>query len=128
MADYSRSHRVQNFVVIYLNCDNDNKRRQHSITQLEQIIPQIDVFDNIDQSIDFLTDMQDEKFCMIIEGSIDNCLLSLIDNIPQLNFVYILRDEGVFNKTEHISNLLGEKRREFDPSFMYSELIKEIFT
>ncbi|UJR12874.1 hypothetical protein I4U23_017048 [Adineta vaga] len=81
-----RKYLHQNFVIFYSNISQDSRICQHSIDKLKKIVPQIDRFDNIDQAIDSLTDIED-FICQYI--------LSLIDDISQLHSIFILSNEKI---------------------------------
>ena len=58
--------------------------------QLQRIIHTIELFIDVDQCIEFLTDIHDEKVFLIIPKTIAEDILPFIHNIPQLDVIYVL--------------------------------------
>ena len=92
---------MQNFLVVWIdpNIDevNDNDCRNISI-QLQQVINTVKLFNDIDEAIDFVTDIDDEKIFIIFSDTIDRATVYLVEDIPQINTIYILCE----NKAQHI--------------------------
>ena len=71
---------VQNFILIWLDPhideENDNDFR-NSITQLERVVNTTNEFTDVDQCIDFLTGINEEKVLMIISNELGQILYLL---------------------------------------------------
>ena len=92
-----------NFVLIWMNFDvhpsnsNDNDIQSY-INRLQIIINSIKMFNNLDQCVDFLTDLVDEKVFMIISGRIDQQFISILHQLIQLNSIYLFSNEKLNTK------------------------------
>lgn len=82
---------VQNYSLVWLDSYIDGKY-QNSIDDLRKSIQKIDYFIDIDQCIDFITDMNDEKIFLIISHSSVTQILSILHEISQLKSIYIFGD------------------------------------
>ncbi len=96
---FKKSHFVQNYILIWLdsNIAEYDQYYQSSIFQFRSIINSINTFIEIDQCIDFLTDVNQEKVFMIISTSLAQQLMPLIQNLSQIDSIYIF----CHNQTEH---------------------------
>jgi hypothetical protein len=85
---------VQNFFLIWLdaNIDESNDEYRNSINQLQSIINTIDIFKDIDQCIDFLTEIKDETIFMIVSGSLIEQIVPFIHNISQLKSIFVFTE------------------------------------
>jgi hypothetical protein len=110
-----RAHAVENFIIIWLNLESD-EFDERSLNKLRKIINSIKTLSDTEQCIDYLSQIQDEKIFMIISNSFDHAFLSHIEQLPQLNSIYLLSDKkidyqeykkikGIYNKIDLISNL-----------------------
>ncbi|CAF1544901.1 unnamed protein product, partial [Rotaria sordida] len=64
---------VQNFVLIWLHSHIDELNSndfRNSIVELQRVVNSINTFTDIDQCIDFLTDIKEEKILMIISDEL----------------------------------------------------------
>jgi tetratricopeptide (TPR) repeat protein len=154
---------IGNFVLIWFdpNIDTNDEDIEYSIEQLRRIVADLKTFTDINECMDFLTDIVNEKVFMIISGHLGHHILSFIQDISQLQSIYIFCEQqtkheewikeykkvkGVFNQVDPICNALKDDVRqseidmvpisiisipstinldELDPSFMYSQLLKE---
>ncbi|CAF2636615.1 unnamed protein product [Rotaria sp. Silwood2] len=123
---------VQNFLVIWLNSNNEevNENNKHdNLMQLRSVVNTVKTFTNMNRCVDFLTDIQDEKVFMILAASISQYIVPLIHDIPQLNSIYILSEnesidnaciqqwnkvKGVFTKISSICEKLNRATQQFD--------------
>jgi hypothetical protein len=99
-----RSHRlpdarmVQNFYLVWLdesiNEVNDNDCR-NSIIKLRQVV---NTFSDIDECIDFITDIE-EKVFVIISEQCSQTIIPIIQDISQIGHVYIFcENNSLFEK------------------------------
>lgn len=125
VSNARRSIIQNNFRLIWLHIngeESDNDYRQ-SIAQLRRFVNTFDIFIDIDQCIDFITDFKEEKVIMIVSNEIDQYFINCIYDLPQLNSIYILcknkslytyeswmktcpKIEGIFTQIELIYSLL----------------------
>jgi len=82
---------MENAIIFWLNSSIDNsvKDKSNLVMQLGHIISTIKTFTDVNECIDFLTDITNENVFMIISDYSNKNLLSLIDKIPQLHTIYI---------------------------------------
>ena len=69
---------VQNFHLVWLDGSIDevnNDDCRNSITKLRQVVNTVNTFTDVDECIDFITDIEEEKAFMIFSGCIwsNNC-------------------------------------------------------
>ncbi|CAF0898124.1 unnamed protein product [Adineta steineri] len=82
---------VQNYSLIWLNeyMDETSKDYENSLIQIQTIADNVNVFKQRDECIDFLTDTQDIESFLIVENAPAQQIMPLINDIAQLNSVYI---------------------------------------
>jgi tetratricopeptide (TPR) repeat protein len=155
---------VENFVVIWIDSsiDETNENTQNSINHLRRIVNSIQTFNDIDQCVDYITNVKIEKVFVIVSGSLAQRVVPLIVGQSQLASIYVFcgdkqkhqrwasnfnKVKGLFTNIEDLCNQLKLDVRqsdneltpisiissssttdlnELDPSFMYSQLLKEI--
>ncbi|CAF2258742.1 unnamed protein product [Rotaria magnacalcarata] len=90
---------VQNFLIVWVDptIDESNKDCQNSISQLRRIINTIYLFTEIDECVDFLSEIHDEKVLMIVYCTFAEQILPCINDMQQLDSIYILCN----NKAQH---------------------------
>ena len=81
---------VQNFYLVCLDraIDGNNDKWHTFITKLREIFNTIHTFVDADQCIDHITDTQETVF-IIISAEFRTTLISVLDNIDQVNSIYI---------------------------------------
>ena len=79
----------QNFLIIWLDVHINETIQdyRHHITQFENIVNDVKIFNQPDECVDFLTDTDDKRSFLIIAGAISQQILPLIHDIPQLDAV-----------------------------------------
>ncbi len=83
---------VQNFHLVWLDesidaVNTDNCR--NSISKLHQVVNTVNIFTDVDECIDFITDINEEKALMVISGALNEIIVSIVQEISQVNSVYI---------------------------------------
>ncbi|CAF3436925.1 unnamed protein product [Rotaria sp. Silwood1] len=145
---------LQNFPLIWLDTDFDESRDDYkeSIQHLRHIVATVTTFTDVDECIDFLSDIENEKVFMIISGTLGQYIIPQIQACPQLVSIYVFCDDqsiherwtetiakvkGVYTQIEPICEALqidqGNCDRTMismsfdgiDPLFMYTQLLKE---
>jgi tetratricopeptide (TPR) repeat protein len=92
---------VQNFVLIWLHPPIDDMNDNdfcNSIAELRRVVNSITKFSDVDQCIDFLTDIKEEKVLMIIPDQLGQNMVSVVHDIPQINSIYVFCKNGSQNK------------------------------
>jgi hemerythrin-like domain-containing protein len=150
------SHLLQNFLLIWLDANLDEAKEdfENSIQHLRCVVATIATFTDVDECIDFLSDIENEKVFMIVSGALGQHLIPEIQAWQQLQSIYIFCDnqsiheewaktiskvKGVYTKIEPICEALQIDREHcdrdlipisfhgIDPLFMYTQLLKETF-
>jgi hypothetical protein len=121
----TQSKIIDNFIIVWL-CSNINGSitdRDDLHKKLQHIINGFQTFTDINECIDFLTDILDKKVIMIINDYLDQKFLRLIDGIPQLHSVYIFNNDqgkheqfskefnvvrGTYSQIEHICSAVKQ--------------------
>ncbi len=163
-AQSKRSSLVSDVLFIWLdpNIDVSDEDKKNTIHQVRHIINSYRTFTNIDECINFVTDVKTERIFIIMPCSIDQQVILLTEDIPQLHLLYIVcnhqekhtewiknhkRLKEIFTDIETVSDVVtcniqrlesyltsisivptnsSYKLEELEPSFMYSQLLKEI--
>ena len=88
----SKQRIIQNFLPIWLNenIDKSTVDYQNNLTQLQTVVHTVHVFTERNEAIDFLTELDAVNVFLLIEDNMDQHLLPLIHDIPQLDAIYIL--------------------------------------
>jgi tetratricopeptide (TPR) repeat protein len=161
-------HMVQNVLLIWLdrNIDEDhNDDCRSTIKQLRCVVNNINTFSDENECIDFLSEIDNQKACMIISGSLGERIVPLVHDMSQVDSIFIFcsytsdhqewtekwpKINGIFSKISSICEALKEAVRQceqnaisisfvptggdtlkkdlnqLDPSFMYTQILKEI--
>ncbi|CAF0724815.1 unnamed protein product [Adineta steineri] len=102
LADVSQPRRrmVRNCSLLWLDecMDETNDVFQNNLAQLQTITNDVNVFNQRDECIDFLTDVQDIKCFLVVENTITQQIMPLINDIRQLDSVYILSDIKILHE------------------------------
>ncbi|CAF0832427.1 unnamed protein product [Adineta steineri] len=153
---------VQNVLLVWLdsNIDETNDDCQNTITKLRYAVNDIKTYTNVDQCLEFIQTVVDNKICLIISGSLGQHIVPRVHNLSQVDSVFIFcssakhheqwakdwpKIKGVFTDITPICEALKEaahqceqnaismsfvgtnkKLDQLDPSFMYTQIIKEI--
>src|SRR5277367_388723 len=89
---------VQNVILIWLdnNINDNNDDCLYMIAQLRRVVDTVKTFNDVDQCVDFLTDIHHEKVFMIISGTLCQNIVPLIHDAAQLHTIFIFPE----NKTK----------------------------
>jgi tetratricopeptide (TPR) repeat protein len=162
-----RERVVQNFLLIWVDARIDKSQQdcQNTLTQLRNVVNDINIFTQSDRCIKFLNAVKDEKAFVIVSGSLGEDLVPIIHGLPQLDAIYIFcgnksrheiwtqkwkKIKGVYNDIKPICQALQQAAKQcdqdstaisfattneggssansnqLDPSFMYTQIFKEI--
>ena len=91
---------IQNFCLIWLDSDIDEVNNDdciNTITKLRQVVNTVKTFTNVDECINFITDIEDEKIFMISSGSLGQSIIPIVHDMPQMSMFCIFCE----NKTSH---------------------------
>jgi tetratricopeptide (TPR) repeat protein len=87
---------VQNFHLVWLDekIDETNDDFRNSITKLREVVHTVNTFVNVDECIDFITDIAENVF-VVISGEFSENVISSIQDISQVHGVYIFYENNV---------------------------------
>src|ERR1700721_2159133 len=90
-----RRRMVQNFLLIWLDGSIDevnNDDCRNSITKLRQVVNDVNTFTDMDECVDFITNITQEKVFIIVSGTFSQIIAPLVHDISQVSCVYIFCD------------------------------------
>ena len=82
---------VQNVLLIWLdnNIDDNNEDCRNTVTQLRRVVNDINTFTDGEECIQFIEDINDNKVCMIISGSLGQHIVPRVHNMSQVDSIFI---------------------------------------
>jgi tetratricopeptide (TPR) repeat protein len=133
---------VQNFHLVWLDgkIDETNDDFRNSITKLRQVVHTINTFVDVDECIDFITDIAENAF-VVISGEFNENVISIIQDIFQVHCVYIFHEtnvphekqtkklvkmNGVFTDITSICETLEKATQKCDHNSVSISLVKTI--
>lgn len=114
---------IDSCLVVWLDwkIDESNANDQNMIHQLQCVVNTIKTFNTVDECVDFLTQIKNEKIFLILSDVNDQHIMSLIQDRAQLDSVYVLcrhewerplhtteyfKMKGIFTDIEPICHLI----------------------
>jgi len=91
---------VQNFHLVWLDGSIDeinNDDCRNSIVKLREVVNTVNTFTDVDECIDFITDIKDEMAFMMISEAFSPIIVPIVETISQVSSVYIVCE----NKAQH---------------------------
>ncbi len=87
---------VQNFHLVWLDgsIDETNDDCRNSIMKLREVIHTVNTFVNVDECIDFITDIAENAF-VVLAGEFSENVIAIIEDISQVYCVYIFYENTV---------------------------------
>jgi tetratricopeptide (TPR) repeat protein len=82
---------VQNVLLIWLdsNIDDNNDDCNNTVSQLRQVVNDVNTFTDSGRCVQFIERINDEKACMIISGSLGEHIVPRIHNMSQVDSIFI---------------------------------------
>ncbi|CAF2035609.1 unnamed protein product, partial [Rotaria magnacalcarata] len=82
---------VQNFLLVWLDANIDERKEdfQKSLTKLRNIVVTVEPFTDVDQCVDYLTSIDDQKVYLITTASTGKTIVPLIHEITQLDKIFV---------------------------------------
>jgi hypothetical protein len=82
---------VQNVLLIWLdsNIDDNNDDCRNTVSQLRRVVNDVNTFTNGEECIEFINNMNEEKACMIISGSLGEHMVPRVHNMSQVDSIFI---------------------------------------
>ena len=116
---------LENYIVIWLEWKMATSRTdfRQSIDQLQQVVSSIKKFVDIDECIDYITDIKSEKVFMIVSATIGEQSINIIQNIPQLYIIYVL--DAKKTTDEHWMKNYHKVKHVFDSNESLCQILKD---
>jgi hypothetical protein len=92
---------IQNFHLVWLDesIDEENDNHCHnSIVKLRQVVNTVNRFTNADESIDYITDVEEGKTFMIVAQVFSQIIVPFVQDISQVNSIYIFCEDKTGHK------------------------------
>jgi hypothetical protein len=83
---------IQNFRLVWLDSSIDESDIDESIDtiiKLRQIVNDVKKFTDVDECLDFITDVEDENIFMIVSGVLGQMIVPIIYDTVQIDFFYV---------------------------------------
>src|SRR5271156_2519642 len=87
---------VQNFHLVWLDGSIDevnNDDCRNSITKLRRVVNTVNTFIDVDECVDFITDIERRTAFMMVSGSFCQIIVPVVQDICQVSSVYIYCDD-----------------------------------
>ena len=96
---HTRQRRMQNYLLIWVdaNIDQANRDCQDTLTQLRNVVNDVNICTEPNQCIQCLNDIGKQKAFIIVSGSLGQYLVPHIHAMPQVDAIYIF----CRNKSQH---------------------------
>jgi predicted CoA-binding protein len=135
---------VQNFHLVWLDSSIDevnNDDCHNSITKLREVVDTINTFRDVDECIDFVTEIKEVEAFMLVSEEFSQVIVPIVRDIPQVSSVYIFcqneaRNEqsmqkwpkvkGVYTDIISIYHALKQAARDCDHNSVSISFIKTI--
>lgn len=132
----SHSHNVQNFVLVWLDPNINGKlndEHREIVKQVRSTISNVKTYGDMNQCIDFLRTLKNEKAFMIVSGALGQNVLPYVCNMSKLDSIYVFcgrkdihekwaqnwaKIKGVFTEISPICDLLKQTMQKFEQSFL----------
>jgi hypothetical protein len=91
---------IQNFQLVWLDGSIDEVNSgdcRNSIAKLRQVVNTVNTFIDVDECIDFINGIKEEKTFLISSGALSQTTVPIVHDKPQVNAIYIFCG----NKTRH---------------------------
>ncbi|CAF1619006.1 unnamed protein product [Adineta ricciae] len=92
---------ARKFTIVWLNSNTQHLYsvldKDSVVTKLRDVTSSFHIFNDVDECVDFMTDVVDKDVFLIISNQQIQQLLSLVENIPQLVSIYIFDYEQIQN-------------------------------
>ncbi|CAF1171764.1 unnamed protein product [Rotaria sordida] len=132
----SHSRVIQNFVLVWLDPNINGKlndEHREIVSQVRSIISNMKIFSDVDQCVDFLRKIKNEKAFMIVSGVLGQQVIHRIHNISKLDSIYVFcglklkheqwaqnwtKVKGVFTQIVPICDLLKQTIQKYEQNFI----------
>jgi Tfp pilus assembly protein PilF len=84
---------VQNFLLVWLDTgidEQNNNDCRNTIAKLRQVINTVHTFTDVDECVDFVTDIKEETIFIVVSGTFSTAIVPIVEDMLQVSCVYIL--------------------------------------
>ncbi|CAF1273739.1 unnamed protein product [Adineta steineri] len=92
-----RVRTTKTFLLVWLHNSTDtvnDNDYQNIITELQQVVGGVHRFTDVDELVDFITDVAEEPIYLILSKVFVQTMISVVHEIPQVECVYILNENN----------------------------------
>jgi hypothetical protein len=94
MASCPLPHRRKNFEDFFISWLDANLKKtddddKNTFIDLRKHVNKIEIFDNSEECVDFITDVEHVKVLLIVSGSFGQPIVPLIYNLSQISSIYV---------------------------------------
>jgi tetratricopeptide (TPR) repeat protein len=123
----------QNFILLWLDANINEDKNKNIITQLRQVINTVNTFTDVNQLVDFTTDIKDVKIFMIFSEEFAQTTIPIVHDMPQVSSIYIFcknkleheewskqwpKIKNIFTEISQICEVLKQATRECDQNLI----------
>ncbi|CAF3820909.1 unnamed protein product [Adineta steineri] len=92
--------RMQNVLLIWLdnNINDNNADFNNSIKQLKYVVNNVNTFTDVEQCVEFIQTITNNKVCMIVSGSLGKHVVLLVHDLSQVDNIFILCNNQEWHK------------------------------
>jgi len=86
------ARRIQNFLLVWIDGNIDeinNEDCRNSITKLRQVVNNVNTFTDVDECIEFISAIEQQKTFMISFGALGQTIVPKIHDKSQVSTIYI---------------------------------------
>jgi hypothetical protein len=80
---------IQNYRLVWLDTNIGKVNDADTIAKLRQLVNTVKKFTDVDECVNFMSDIKDENIFMICSGELCRTIISLVHDMVQLYCVYI---------------------------------------
>ncbi|CAF3419329.1 unnamed protein product [Rotaria socialis] len=99
LFQYIQPRIIDQFIIIWFDADihSDKQTSKHILDQLKLISNEIKIFSDVNECVDFITDIADKKILLIISSIAGQLLLPFIEHISQLYSIYFFNSQHTYD-------------------------------
>jgi hypothetical protein len=128
---------VQNYLGVYLNVNDEN---ESIVSSLRKVMYSIKIFTNLDECVDFISDLTDAKIFLIVSHSIDEFLASVIHQFRQVYAIFLMssHDQSLWSQKyskinvdsipdpSSLCHLIQVKKKQFEKELLSISVLNEL--
>ena len=71
LVEYRKRKNFEDFIIVWLDADNDlhAENNQNDLIQLHQLVNRLELFNDVDECVDYMTDVKHEKVFLIVSDA-----------------------------------------------------------